>query len=89
MKLRFIKNQRGFKIATFKDLYGKNCSIQQSSLATDNAIWFGCEEGTHYLGTTPVDKIEYECVARMHLSRQQIKDLLPVLTKFAETGNLP
>lgn len=36
------KTSRGFGILKFKDLYGCECNIQQSSLATEDAIWLGC-----------------------------------------------
>jgi len=38
------KTARGFTHASFKDRYGANCSIQESSLATEAAIWFGIDD---------------------------------------------
>lgn len=38
------KNQRGFENGKFTDLYGEKCSIQKSSLATDDAIWLGIDK---------------------------------------------
>ena len=32
---------RGFNLITFKDRYGDTCQIQESSLASEPAIWFG------------------------------------------------
>lgn len=32
---------RGFTLGKFVDLYGSECSIQKSSLATEDAIWLG------------------------------------------------
>ncbi|MBY6918144.1 hypothetical protein FDB50_15550 [Clostridium botulinum] len=63
--------ERGFKLISFKDLYGKKCNIQESSLATEEAIWFGVEE-----------------VSRMHLSREQVKEILPILQKYVDTGEI-
>ena len=37
------KSQRGFGIGEFKDLNSQKCSIQQSSLATEDAIWLGID----------------------------------------------
>lgn len=68
------KTERGFARAEFVDLYGTNCSIQESSLATEWAIWLG------------VDK---EDPSRMHLSQEMVKKLLPLLEHFAEYGELP
>ena len=61
---------RGFVIGRFTDIYGEKCSIQKSSLATDDAIWLGVDKN------------------RMHLNKEQIAKLLPVLQKFVETGDL-
>jgi hypothetical protein len=35
------KTCRGFNLIEFKDIYGDDCSIQKSSLATTDAIWLG------------------------------------------------
>jgi len=35
---------RGFGIGTFTDLYGVECSLQQSSLASQPAIWLGVND---------------------------------------------
>lgn len=35
---------RGFEIVTFEDYYDKSCSIQQSSLATEDCIWLGLDD---------------------------------------------
>jgi len=37
------KTHRGFDYSGFSDMYGAKCSIQKSSLATDDAIWFGVD----------------------------------------------
>jgi len=34
---------RGFIGYDFKDIYGEACSIQESSLATDDALWLGTD----------------------------------------------
>jgi len=38
--------QRGFDITNFKDLYDNDCSLQESSLATQAAIWLGISRPT-------------------------------------------
>lgn len=38
------KTDSGFEIISFKDYYDKECSIQQSSLATESCIWLGMNE---------------------------------------------
>ena len=76
MKLK--KNGRGFAVAEFVDRYGQECSIQKSSIATEDCVWLGVD----------VDMQRQEVRARMHLTRQQVKKLLPLLQRFAETGEL-
>lgn len=80
MELKFEKTDRGFTRSDFKDKYGKECSIQESSLATEHCIWLGCNEGVH---------VEGECCARMHLTQAHVAILIPVLKFFAENGYLP
>lgn len=41
--MRKTKTNRGFAVREFIDLYGAKCSIQKSSLATDDAIWLGVD----------------------------------------------
>jgi len=69
---RLKKSDRGFKYAHFNDQTGRHCSIHESSLATDHCIWLGI------IGTGHA----------MHLTRKQVKKLLPHLQKFVETGGL-
>lgn len=89
------KTDRGFDVITFTDFYDKECTIQESSLATDNAIWLGAAEiGLRHFkegqGWTPVDLSGEHYVAnnRMHLTQDQVREMLPFLQKFAETGEL-
>lgn len=80
-KIEMKKTCRGFARADFDDLYSQKCSIQKSSLATQDAIWLGVDNTGPQMGNREVGD-------RMHLSREHVKALLPSLTKFAKTGNL-
>lgn len=42
MKLK--KTNRGFGMVEFIDRYGLECSLQKSSLATEDAIWLGVSQ---------------------------------------------
>jgi hypothetical protein len=71
--------ERGFQVAKFTDLYGSECSIQESSLAFPPAIWLGVDQ--HY----------YEgaiTTGRMHLTLDMVKALLPLLQNFVATDEL-
>jgi hypothetical protein len=89
------KTQRGWNIRGFQDMYGSDCSIQDSSLATDDAIWFGVDDGGHFNMKTPAEQWNPEVHGRratggrMHLSRGQVSALLPLLEHFVKYGMLP
>jgi hypothetical protein len=92
--------ERGFPLVEFQDLYGKCCSIQKSSLATEDAIWFGISDpepmsmipvgqpGAHPWAPYPLPD-HVSIATRMHLSKEQVQQLLPILQTFAKTGCLP
>jgi hypothetical protein len=43
------KTERGFDIIEFLDRYGNGCSLQKSSLATEDCIWLGVNESRMHL----------------------------------------
>lgn len=99
------RTNRGFPLITFTDFYGEECSLQMSSLATEEAVWLGVNEAKPMVmwKDAKVVGIETnategwvpyplpECVhigTRMHLTREQVRELLPYLQHFAETGEI-
>ena len=48
---------RGFYGYDFVDIYGQKCSIQESSLADEYAIWFGEHENRMHLNQEAVKKL--------------------------------
>lgn len=92
--MKIDKTNRGFGVIDFTDCYGTECSLQESSLATESAIWLGCNEANPRVcipnkGWTPVEMPEgYIANTRMHLTQEQVRELLPHLIKFVETGEL-
>jgi hypothetical protein len=42
--IKYENTSRGFVIGKFKDRSGLECSIQESSLATEAAIWLGVSD---------------------------------------------
>lgn len=86
--------QRGFAIIKFKDRYDVPCSLQASSLATEAAIWFGCDDANPRAlspgnGWKAVEMpAEYAADTRMHLTQDQVAALLPTLQHFVETGEV-
>lgn len=79
--------ERGFGLIKFKDSYGCECSLQESSAATLGHIWLGMDKDSKGVAVGPtVDG--HTLGARMHLSRMQVAELLPYLQHFAATGEL-
>ena len=74
-------NGRGFLVGSFIDRYGAECSIQKSSIAFEDCIWLGRNNET-------TDPLGQKCGARMHLTREMVADIIPLLERFVETGKL-
>lgn len=85
MKIKKARTERGFRRWDFADRYGQKCSLQKSSLAGEEAIWFGVDVNIpKELGGEGKEVHE-----RMHLTQKMVKQLLPALQHFAEKGELP
>jgi len=93
------KTQRGFALGKFTDHYGHGCSIQKSSLATDDAIWLGLDDASPQIMASKLDPnltgwlpypipLDVNLNTRMHLTREQVAELLPTLQRFVETGEM-
>lgn len=86
--------ERGFAIHKFMDRYMVECSLQKSSLATENAIWLGVNDASPQVlipgkGWEPVVMPEgYIANTRMHLTQDHVKQLLPLLRRFVKTGDI-
>lgn len=104
--MKFKRTARGFSSYEFNDRYNEECSLQESSLATEAAIWFGINDANPQImasdaaahgvqtnettGWVPYPVPDAVLMStRMHLTQQQVADLLPILQHFAETGQLP
>ena len=95
MNFRKKRTSRGFDYREFTDTYGMKCSIQESSAACVQAIWLGIDDPQpKYFPGNGTGWHDYELPdnvlvsTRMHLDRKTVKKILPVLQKFAETGEL-
>lgn len=80
MKIELKPTERGFIRGEFKDRYGADCSIQESSLADERCIWLGCNHETiHHVTGQP-------CGSRMHLTQDQCLELAKLLKQFGLHG---
>jgi hypothetical protein len=94
------KTKRGFTYIEFKDRNNVECKIQKSSIATEDAIWLGAKEiglkefvayrqpAWQDVDTTFSEKHHFVANNGMHLTRKQVKKLLPIFQKFVETGEI-
>lgn len=90
---------RGFKLIQFKDESNTKCNIQKSSLATEDAIWLGVEdpepkilasktkEGGAGWVNYPIPE-DVLLKTRMHLTKEHIEELIPILQRFLDTGEI-
>jgi len=107
--IEFRVTPRGFRFIEFNDRNGEQCSLQKSSLAFEDCVWFGVDKANPQilardairLGLKPTEGGEKDngwvpfdvpsevlMTTRMHLSREQVKALLPALKHFVKTGEL-
>lgn len=99
--LTYRKTLGGFAQVVFTDHNGTECIIQRSSLAGLDALWLGAKELK--VKRLPGDQTGWREVnfgelfpgqpvignERMHLTREQVSLILPVLQHFVDTGELP
>ncbi len=99
MDIDVKRTERGFCLLTFFDYYDQECSLQESSLAEEAAIWFGITDANpQILASTVIPNgtgwIKYDVPedvllsTRMHLTREQVGKLLPILQHFVNTGDV-
>ena len=84
-KLQFKNHptSRGFGRKDFDDLYGQHCSIQESSLGTEEAYWIGVDNTGPNISYDGSDNYNQES-SRMHLSRKQVINLINELVEFCD-----
>jgi len=95
MNIKVHKTQRGFVKGEFKDHFNNQCSIQKSSNMED-CIWLGIDKpklvvfedermGKYIETELPKN---WDVHSRMHLTREQVKSLIPLLQNFVRTGEI-
>jgi len=91
------RTHRGFRFYEFKDRNGHSCSLQKSSIATEDCIWLGLdsadpvklERGKGWVDASELIPSVVELNTRMHLTREQAEILAKQLSIFSKTGELP
>jgi hypothetical protein len=97
--MKVENTERGFDIVKFFDDQDNSCSLQKSSSASGDCIWLGLNDAKPMIlaseiivGGTGWAKypLHHNVVVntRMHLTIEQVKELLPYLIKFVETGDI-
>ena len=94
--------ERGFNYNQFTDANDVECSIQISSAIQDEyLIWLGANEiglkefvahrkPSAWMDIELEESMSHHYMAnnRMHLTQSQVKELIPVLQRFVETGDI-
>lgn len=71
MELYESKTNNGFDFVSFKDDYGNQCSLQESSLATEDAVWLGVDDFRMHLTRKQV-KVLFKYLKRFKKTGQLI-----------------
>lgn len=91
--MKHSSTKRGFDVVEFKDHYNSPCSLQKSSLADLDAVWLGVDDANPMIMTSDGWDVydipqEVQLTTRMHLTRDQVRELLPYLQAFVDTGEI-
>lgn len=90
--MKVTKTSRGFGIATFTDVNGYECSIQDSSTADKRCLWLGVSNPdvkvmVPFTGWSKMTLPASSLIAsRMHIDRKIAKQLIVLLQKFVDEG---
>jgi hypothetical protein len=96
--MKISKTVRGFELINFKDRYNVPCSLQKSSLATEEAVWFGPNDAAPKImasqtpeggaGWVPFNIPEdVSLTTRAHLTRPMVEELIAHLQAWLQTGS--
>lgn len=97
--MKVESTEHRFSRVEFTDRNGTTCSLQKSSVATDDLIWLGCndiglkrfEPGIGWTDVVLEGEpygIKHIANTRMHLGQDRVKDLITLLQRFVDTGEL-
>ena len=86
---------RGFAVFGFTDGNGEKASVQQSSAAEAPHVWLGVDElklrrfvpGQSW-SDCPLPEGDIQGNERLHLTRENVQDLIPILQRFVDTGDI-
>lgn len=90
--MKITATERGFPRIEFEDSYDSKCHLQISSIADYEAIWLGLDDAEPKTlvkgeGWKDIELPKDVFVGTaMHLSRDQVRKLLPYLQEFAANG---
>lgn len=96
MRNKTNKTIKKLAINNFKDDHDQDCILKKSSSSLEDKIWFGVtnpklmvyennSKGKCIVTDMPST---FSVNSKMHLTRSQVKELLPYLENFVNTGNL-
>jgi hypothetical protein len=92
MDIKERETNRGFQMIEFDDYYGQHCSLQMSSLAEPPCIWLGVDntgDRISFPNRYPGDgEPNVDVGVRMHLTDEQVKELIKYLKRFIKNDKL-
>ena len=87
------QTSRGVNIVKFRDMNDERCSLQESSEMGEPSIWLGVDRpNAQYLKdgkwqNFPIPSDVF-LTGRMHLTQEQVKELLIYLERFLYVGRI-
>lgn len=81
---------RGFSLIEFTDVRGTSCSLQKSSLAFEDCIWFGVNDvSPQHFVNGKLEPVRFppdtSFCSRMHLTQDHVKQIMPYFNKLLES----
>jgi hypothetical protein len=84
-EMKFKRTQYGFALYEFNDRYQQKCSLQDSSLTGEAALWLGVDNtGPNIIG--PDGNFNEDVSSRMHLTVPMVKELMAKFQHFLDSG---
>lgn len=94
-EMRFKRTERGFALYEFVDGDGEAATLQMSSAAEAPHVWLGADAvrlmrfvpGESW-SDVPLPEGDVAGNQRLHLTRENVAALLPILKRFVDTGDI-
>lgn len=79
---KYTQTHRGFNLITFIDRYNHECNVQESSLASESAIWLGLESASPQIMASQAKEFGIETEATVGWIPYPIPDAVLLNTRM-------